>query len=94
MSTRWRQPDQIIQPYQFGHPVRKTTCLWLHNLPLLIPTKIVPPQLDRFPSGNTQSKWHTETGHIKSAAERTKARGRTFQGIADAMAEQWGSLDD
>lgn len=90
MSKKYRKPDQIIQPYQFGHTIRKTTCLWLKNLPLLTATKIVKPELDKFPSGNTQSKWHTETGHIKDRHERMKARSRTHQGIADAMAEQWG----
>jgi len=92
MSTMYRKPDQIIQPYQFGHNVRKATCLWLKNLPPLRYTKIVEPLLDRFPSGNVQSRWHTETGHIKNKEERAKARSKTFQGIADAMAEQWGNL--
>lgn len=92
MSSEWRKPDQIIQPYHFGVPVRKTTCLWLKNLPRLQPTKIVQPALDRFPSGNTQSKWHTQTGHIKDRNERAKARSRTFPEIADAMAEQWSNL--
>lgn len=89
MSTEWRRPDQIIQPYQFGVPVRKTTCLWLKGLPKLKAVKIVSPVLDRFPSGNCQSRWHTETGHIKDSHERMKARSRTFPEIAKAMAEQW-----
>jgi hypothetical protein len=92
MSTHFRKPNQVIQPYQFGHPVRKSTCLWLKGLPKLQPTNIVDYELDVFPSGNTQSKWHTETGHIKDRHERSKARSKTFQGIADAMAEQWGAL--
>jgi hypothetical protein len=87
MSTLYRKPDQIIQPYQFGHSVRKSTCLWLKGLPVLKPTNIVSYELDVFPSGNSQSKWHTETGHIKNRAKRSKARSKTFQGIADAMAE-------
>lgn len=90
MSSIYRKPDQIIQPYQFGHPVRKSTCLWLKNLPALIPTNIVDYEIDVFPSGNRQSKWHTETGHIKDKQERSKARSKTFPGIAQAMAEQWG----
>ncbi len=90
MSTRLRKPDQIIQPFEFGHPVRKSTCLWLKNLPPLFKTKLVEAPMDVFASGNRQSKWHTETGHIKDAGERSKARSKTFQGIADAMAEQWG----
>ncbi|MCX8129751.1 MAG: hypothetical protein N3I35_06595 [Clostridia bacterium] len=92
MSSIFRKPDQIIQPYHFGHPVRKSTCLWLEGLPALKSTNIVPFEIDIFPSGNTQSKWHTETGHIKDRAERSKARSKTFQGIADAMAQQWGGL--
>lgn len=91
MSTIYRKPDQIIQPFQFGHPVRKSTCLWLKNLPELKPTNIVPFELDVFASGNRQSKWHTETGRIKDKVERSKARSRTFSGIAEAMAEQWGN---
>ena len=90
MSSIYRRPDQITTPSWFGHPVRKSTCFWLTGLPLLQPVLWVEPELDRFPSGNTQSKWHTETGRIKDRIERSKARSRTFQGIANAMAEQWG----
>lgn len=92
MSSLYKKPNQIIQPYQFGHPVRKSTCLWLKGLPELKPTNIVAYELDVFTSGNIQSKWHTETGRIKDRTERSKARSKTFQGIADAMAQQWGSL--
>jgi hypothetical protein len=91
MSSIYRKPDQIIQPYQFGHPVRKATCLWLKNLPELKPTNIVSFELDVFSSGKSQSKWHTETGHIKDKTERSKIRSRTFPGIAEAMADQWGN---
>jgi hypothetical protein len=94
MSGAYRKPDQIIQPWQFGHPVRKATCLWLKNLPPLVPACIVPYELDVFPSGNTQSKWHTETGHIKDKKERSKLRAKTFPGIARAMAEQWAGKAD
>jgi hypothetical protein len=94
MSSLYRKPDQIIQPYQYGHPVRKSTCLWLKNLPALAPTKIVDYEIDVFLSGNKQSKWHTETGHIKDKQERSKARSKTFAGIAQAMAEQWGRLNN
>ncbi len=90
MSTQYRKPDQIIQPYHFGLPIRKTTCLWLNGLLPLQHTEIVEPALDHFPSGNTQSKWHTETGHIKCRHERSKARSKTFPEIAQAMALQWG----
>jgi hypothetical protein len=90
MSTQYRKPDQIIPPYHFGLPIRKTTCLWLNGLLPLRYTEIVEPALDRFPSGNTQSKWHTETGHIKCRHERSKVRSKTFPEIAQAMALQWG----
>lgn len=90
MSGLYKKPDQIIQPWMFGEPVRKATCLWLKGLPKLEPVKIVTPELDIFSSGNSQSKWHTETGRIKEPQEKSKARSRTFQGIANAMAEQWG----
>ena len=92
MSTIWRKPDQIIQPYQFGHPVRKSTCLWLKGLSKLQQTNIVDYEIDIFKSGNRQSKWHTETGKINNRVQRSKERSRTFQGIADAMASQWGDL--
>lgn len=90
MGKRFRRPDQIIQPCWFGAPVRKSTALWLWNLMPLWVGRCVDPELDHFPSGNSQSKWHTETGHIKDASERSRARSRTFPGIAQAMASQWG----
>lgn len=76
ISTWWRKPDQIIQPWQFGHPETKATCLWLQNLPLLQSTNIV--------SGR-ESRVHREP----PSPDRWKNRSRTFQGIADAMASQW-----
>ena len=76
MSTHYRKPDQIIQPWQFGHGETKATCLWLKNLPLLIPTDIV--------EGREQRIWRMPPG-----PERAKERSRTFAGIAKAMAEQW-----
>lgn len=91
MSTIYRKPDQIIHPWHFGHPVSKATCLWLRKLPKLMHTNIVEPEFDTFPSGNRQSKWHTQTGHIRCKKARSAARSKTFQGIADAMAEQWGA---
>jgi hypothetical protein len=91
MGSKFRKPDQIVQPCWFGSPVRKGTALWLRNLMPLWVGRCVDPEIDIFPSGNTQSKWHTETGHIKDAGERSKARSRTFPGIAQAMADQWGS---
>lgn len=92
MSSVWRKPDQIIQPYQFGEPFSKKTCLWLKNVPLLRPTKLV----DRgeritFASGKSMLKWYSDAFRLPPK-ERSIARSRTFQGIADAMAEQWGTL--
>ena len=79
ISTRIRKPDQIIQPWQYGHPEVKATCLWLKNLPKLQPTNIV--------EGRTPRVHHASPG-----PDRWKERSRTLQGIADAMAEQWGTL--
>ena len=74
--------DQIIQPWQFGHGETKSTCLWLMGLPLLVPTNIV---------NGREARVHKETGW-QPADERRKNRSRTFPGIAQAMAEQWGKL--
>jgi hypothetical protein len=84
MSTRWRKPDQIIQPYEYGDPFKKKTCLWLRGLPLLKPTNIVEPRIITYRDG---SKFSADYGFCKSGGKRSK----TYQGIADAMAEQWGS---
>lgn len=95
MSTHYRKPDCIIQPYEFGHPARKKTCLWLKNLPSLIPTDVVDPG-EILPGGysvGASACYATdENGKILSWSDpRTaKARSRTFPGIAKAMAEQWG----
>jgi site-specific DNA-cytosine methylase len=77
MSSAWRKPNQIIQPWQFGHGEIKTTCLWLKGLPKLKPTNIV--------EGREQKVWKMAPG-----PERAKERSRTYPGIARAMAEQWG----
>jgi len=88
MSTLWRKPDQIIQPYQFGHSTTKATCLWLKGLPLLQPTNIVDPgPRQYYASGKSSPLWHAKTGGGSG-----KKRSITFQGIADAMADQWGGL--
>lgn len=79
ISSRIRKPDQIIQPWQFGHGETKATCLWLKNLPLLRPTDVV--------SGR-QPRVH----HASPGPDRWKERSRTLPGIADAMADQWGSI--
>ncbi len=80
ISTRIRKPDQIIQPWQFGHPETKATCLWLKNLPLLEPTDIVEGRYARV---------HREP----PSKDRWKNRSRTLQGIAEAMTEQWGDTN-
>lgn len=77
ISSRIRKPTQIIQPWQFGHGETKATCLWLKNLPPLVPTKIV---------DGREARVHK----MAPGPDRWKERSRTYQGIADAMAEQWG----
>jgi len=77
MSTIWRKPDQIIQPWQFGHGETKATCLWLKNLPLLVATNIVEGRDDRIHK-------------MPPSPDRWKLRSKTYAGIAQAMALQWG----
>jgi hypothetical protein len=89
MSSAYRKPNQIIQPYQFGDAERKTTCLWLKGLPNLQPTNCVEPILRRYKDGRTDPAWHYDTIGFPPV-ERAKARSKTFPGIARAMAEQWG----
>ena len=89
MSSFYCKPTQIIQPYQFGHSERKATCLWLKGLPALKPTNIVTPDIIKLKSGKTDSRLHYETLNLP-AKERAKIRSKTFEGIALAMAEQWG----
>ena len=92
LSTLFRKPDQIVQPYQFGDPVKKTTCLWLKGLDPLVPTNEVEVEEDVvFPSGKRMNKWYYETSLLPHK-ERAHVRSRTFQGIAEAMADQWGAL--
>lgn len=79
ISTRIRKPDQIIQPWQFGHGETKATCLWLKGLPNLVPTQVV--------DGREARVWKMAPGPLRS-----RERSRTYQGIADAMADQWGKL--
>ena len=89
MSSRWRKADQCIQPYQFGDPHRKSTCLWLKGLPCLKPTKIVEPQIVVYKNGKgTDSPWHMDSMKLPKE-ERSRVRSKTFEGIAKAMAEQW-----
>lgn len=90
MSSRWRKPDCIIQPYQFGDPYEKKTCLWLKGLAPLQPTNVVaPPNRTQFRSGKSMPTWYAEAWQLPKA-ERAKLRSKTFPGIAKAMAEQWG----
>jgi hypothetical protein len=77
ISSKIRKPDQIIQPWQFGHGETKATCLWLKGLPKLVPTNIVE---------GREAKVH----RMPPGPDRWKERSRTYQGIADAMSEQWG----
>ena len=87
MSTEWRKPDQIIQPWQFGHEATKTTCLWLKGLPELTPTNVVGKgERHVTKSGRSLPKWY----NLPPSEDRWKVRSKTFQGIADAMAQQWG----
>jgi hypothetical protein len=79
ISSKIRRPDQIIQPWQFGHGETKATCLWLKNLPKLTPTNVV--------EGREQRVHRMPPG-----PDRWKERSRTFKGIAEAMANQWGVL--
>ena len=99
MSTCYRKPDQIIQPWQYGHPETKSTCLWLKNLPKLKPTKIL-----EKPEGGWLNQSFTPDGRYKSFVnydsrgkimawnnpETAKLRSKTYTGIAQAMADQWG----
>ena len=92
MSSTWRKPNQIINPYEFGDPFEKKTCLWLKGLPELKPTNIVEkPPRKHFDSGKSMPSWYAEAWHLPKA-ERAKLRSKTFPGIAKAMAEQWTAL--
>ena len=79
MSTVWRKPDQIVQPWMFGHGETKATCLWLKGLPLLTPTDIV--------DGREQRVWQ-----MPPSADRAKLRSKTYTGLATAMASQWSGI--
>lgn len=84
-----RKYTQSIQPYQFGEPFEKKTCLWLKGLPKLEPTKVVmPPPRVKFSSGKTMPEWYSKAFNL-SPEERAKVRSKTFHGVAVAMAEQW-----
>lgn len=89
MSSTWRKPNQIINPYEFGDPFEKKTCLWLKGLPELKPTNVVDkPPRKQFDSGKSMPTWYAEAWHLPKE-ERAKLRSKTFPGIARAMAEAW-----
>lgn len=91
ISSRIRKPDQIIQPWQFGHDASKKTCLWLKNLPLLMPTQVVEPRMV-----DNKKRWSNQTdsgqNRLSPSEDRWKIRSETYAGIAQAMAHQWGSI--
>jgi hypothetical protein len=91
ISTQICKPTQTIQPWQFGHDASKATCLWLKNLPPLTPTDLIAPRIV-----NGRKRWANQTdsgqNRLPPSADRWKIRSETYQGIADAMANQWGTL--
>ena len=88
ISSRIRKPDQIINPWQFGHDASKRTCLWLKGLPLLTPTEIIEPRIV-----NGKKRWANQTdsgqNRLPPSEDRWKIRSETYEGIANAMATQW-----
>ena len=94
LSSRWKKPDQIIQPWQFGDEATKTTCIWLKNLPPLLPTNIVGKgERTVFKSGKSHPKWYADAlKNAKTKQERQTLRSKTFKGMAEAFAKQWGTV--
>jgi len=94
LSSRWQKPNQIIQPYMFGDEATKTTCLWLKNLPLLLPTNVVGKgERTVFASGKSHPKWYADAlKNAKTKEERQQLRSKTFPGIASAIANQWSKV--
>lgn len=91
ISSKIRKPDQIIQPFEYGEPFSKRTCLWLKGLPPLIPTDIVKSgEQIKYKSGKSMPKWYADAFKLPPK-ERTSLRSKTFIGIANAMASQWGT---
>lgn len=88
ISTRIRKPDCIIHPWQFGHPESKTTCLWLKNLPVLIPTNT----LQKPASGRWENQCASGQNKLGPSKDRWKERSKTYPGIASAMAQQWSAF--
>lgn len=96
MSSVWREPDQIIQPWQYGHEEMKTTCLWLKGLPPLVPTNVVGPPP---PAGTEDRKkweriWRMPPKGWNGDSTRWKERSKTYEGIAAAFASQWADYAD
>ena len=89
MSSQWRKPNQYIEPYYFGDAEKKKTGLWLEGLPTLNPTNVVRPVIVHCKSGVNEPKWHMDSMSLPPK-ERSRVRSQTFQGIAKAMADQWG----
>jgi len=91
VSTRYRKPDQTVHPWMFGDEASKATCLWLKNLPKLIPTKIVAKgERVVLSSGKSLPKWYSDSFHTSiSTEQRRTLRSKTFQGFADALVKQW-----
>ena len=91
ISSRIRKPDQIIQPWQYGDDASKATCLWLKGLPPLVPTGMVEPRMV-----NGRRRWANQTdsgqNRLPPSPDRWKERSRTYRGIAEAMADQWGAV--
>jgi hypothetical protein len=89
ISSRIKKPDQIIQPYEYGDDASKKTCLWLYNLPALMPTNFIYPRII-----NGKKRWSNQTdsgqNKLPPSKDRAKLRSKTFPGIAQAMAKQWG----
>jgi len=89
MSSEWRKPDQIINPFEYGDPFEKRTCLWIKGLPKLTPTNIVEvPPRTKFKSGKTMASWYCDALSLPPK-DRARLRSKTFDGIAKAMATQW-----
>ena len=91
LSSHIRKPDQYIQPYEHGHRDSKMTGLWLKNLPLITQTEIVEPEWITSPSGKRCSKTHWQNPSTNNP-ENAKLRSKTYEGIAQAMANQWGNF--
>lgn len=91
MSSCYRKPDQIIQPFEFGEDAKKATCLWLKGLEPLKATNVISPTMITYENGKQIPKWSYETAKVLKS-ERAKIRSRTFEGIAKAMAIQWSNV--